>query len=346
MPKTRSLLLLLTGLLVSACTVGVPGRPVAVPSPTRPKPAKPPLTLVLLTPGGTDPVSKKLIQATKDYTAKHKGKLTELVTTGNPQNDGPFLTRAVQQKPTVVITTTLAVDKLMPLVLQNVRQQFLVIGSCPGKTVPSNLTCTDTRDHEGVFLMGAEAGLLSSTGKVGAVVAVNNIPPLKRFSVPFGQGAAAGKPGTTYQEAVVGGNGFNEPARAGQAAASLAASHVMTSAFGGNPGVFQAAKSGGFGVFGMDEGDCAAGDGVVVDSLVAHPDIVINDVLDAIDAGQGGRLRSYGLKENALSLHSLEADVSSSKCTVAAKPEVIAQVRDLREKIVTGELTVADPANS
>jgi basic membrane protein A len=348
MLKTRPLFLLaglLAGLLLTACTSAVTGRPVAVPNPTKPKP---PLSLVLLMPSLTDPQSKRLVQAVTDYAKEHKGKLERITTSGSTNGDGPFLTRAIQQKPTVVIVSSVvAVDKLAAAVAANNKQQFLLLGSCLGKNLPPNLTCTDTREHEGVYLMGIEAGLLTTTGKVGAVVAANNIPQLKRFSVPFGQGAAASRPGTTYQEALVGtGNSFSDPVAAGQAATSLGASHVMTSAFGGNPGVFQAAQAGGFGVFGMDESDCAADSATVVDSLVVHPEVVIKDSLDAIDAGGGGQLRSYGLKEKVVSLHSLEPDVAASKCAIAGKSDVIAKVGEFREKIVSGELKIADPASS
>ncbi|MEV4315982.1 BMP family ABC transporter substrate-binding protein [Actinocrispum sp. NPDC049592] len=345
MPRTRTLLPLLSCLL-TACTVAVPGTPVAVPNPKKPKP---PLTIVLISPPGTDPAGKKLADAVKAYAAKRKGKVTELKTTGNPSTDGTVLSRAAQQKATVVVVAaTVAADKLAPAIMSNTKQKFLVIGNCLGGTPPAHMTCTQNRDQEGVFLLGAEAGLLSTTGKVGSVVAVNTIPELKRFSAPFGQGAAAAKPGTTFQEAAIGtgtdGRAFNDPVKAGQLATQLGASHVMTSAFGGNAGVFQAAKAGGFGVFGMLEQDCADGGGTVVDTLVSHPDVVIKDAMDAIDAGQPGRLRSYGLKENALSVHALEADVATAQCTIAGKAEVIAKVRELREKIVTGELAVADPA--
>ncbi len=345
MPRTRTLLPLLSCLL-TACTVAVPGTPVAVPNPKKPKP---PMTIVLLSPPGTDPAGQKLTDAVKAYAAKQKGKLTELKTSGNPSSDVSLLSRAVQQKSSVIVVTSYVLpDKLAAIVAQNPKQKFLAISTCVGATPPANLTCTQPRDHEGVFLLGAEAGLLSSTGKVGSVVAVTSIPELKRFSAPFGQGAATAKPGTTFQEAAIGtgtdGRAFNDPVKAGQLATQLGASHVMTSAFGGNTGVFQAAKAGGFGVFGMLEPDCADGQGTVVDSLVSHPDVVIKDALDAIDAGQPGRLRSYGLKENALSVHALEADVAATQCTIAGKAEVIAKVRELREKIVTGELTVADPA--
>lgn len=343
MLKTR-LLVLLPVLALAACTSQVTGRPVAVPNPTKPKP---PTTIALLLPDAKDATTRSIRRGVEEYAKQHKAKLEYTATTGNPTTDAPLQSRAVAKKPTVVIFSLGAVDKFLALAMQNPKQKFLFLDNCLGGkgTPPANVTCTDSRDHEGVYLMGAEAGLLTTTGKVGAVIAMDNIPALKRFSVPFGQGAAASKPGTAYQEAVIGqgGDAFNDPVGAGRAATSLAASHVMTSAFGGNPGVFQAAKAGGFGVFGMTPEDCQAGQGVVVDSLVKHMDVVVKDSLTAIEAGRSGEARSYGFKEKALSLSSLEPDAAASACTGATKPDVVGKVGELRDKIASGEVKVTDP---
>ncbi|MFD1047075.1 BMP family ABC transporter substrate-binding protein, partial [Kibdelosporangium lantanae] len=185
MSKRLPLVALLLGLL-AACTKAVAGQPVAVPNPTKPKP---PLLLVTVLPTGDDPQFTQIKKAVEDYAAAHHGTAKTIVTSASPDNSAQLAISAIRQHPTVLVMATPNTQKLATLVTTYSTQQFLIVNTCTGKTPPKNVTCTDTRDHEGVYLMGVEAGLLTSTGKVGAVVSSNTIPQLKRYSVPFGRGA-------------------------------------------------------------------------------------------------------------------------------------------------------------
>jgi basic membrane protein A len=50
------------------------------------------------------------------------------------------------------------------------------------------------------------------------------------------------------------------------------------------------------------------------------------------------------LKEGAVNLTALEANAAASQCVAAAEPTVIAAVAAVRDKIVAGQLVIADPA--
>jgi basic membrane protein A len=153
------------------------------------------------------------------------------------------------------------------------------------------------------YLLGVEAGLLSPTGRLGAVVSMD-IPILKRFYVPIGQGAAAVKPGATMTPVfLAGGSQFADPPAAEGAAKQLGASHVMALAF-----------------------------------------IAVAGGLKAIASNSGGTPKSYGLKEKGISLVSLEPDAAQSQCTVVGRQDVVGKVEEVREKIISGELRVEDPA--
>jgi basic membrane protein A len=53
---------------------------------------------------------------------------------------------------------------------------------------------------------------------------------------------------------------------------------------------------------------------------------------------------SYGLKDGAVNLTALEANAASSACVAATEPAVMAAVAAVRDKIVAGQLVIADPA--
>jgi basic membrane protein A len=53
---------------------------------------------------------------------------------------------------------------------------------------------------------------------------------------------------------------------------------------------------------------------------------------------------SYGLKDGAVNLTALEEGAAASQCVAAADPAVMAAVAAVRDKIVSGQLVIADPA--
>jgi basic membrane protein A len=307
----------------------------------------PALVLVTPNPVGVNDFLKLAVQGVEESAKKHNGSQKVFQST-DPASIQQNLAAAVREKPAVVVAVGFNfADAIAAEAEQNPSQKFLFVDSCTTKPFP-NVTCAVFREHEGSYLAGAEAGLLSKSGKVGAIVVLDT-PQFRRFSEPFGQGAAKAKPGTTMTPLYIGGaNPFNDPARAKALAATLAGQgvdHVMGAASAaGNPGVFEAAKQGGFFAYGVDVDQCPLSQGQVVDNVIKRTDVVIGDGVDAILSGQSGQTKSYGLKENGVSLTGLES--SSSQCVVAGHPDVLTKVRELRDQIVSGAITVDDPAKS
>ena len=62
-----------------------------------------------------------------------------------------------------------------------------------GQTLPPNLTALEFKEHEGSFLVGALAALLTKTGKVGFVGGME-IPLIKKFEAGYRAGALAANP--------------------------------------------------------------------------------------------------------------------------------------------------------
>ncbi|MFD3933042.1 BMP family ABC transporter substrate-binding protein [Streptomyces sp. NPDC058614] len=228
------------------------------------------------------------------------------------------------------------------------KQQFLVIDACTTKTY-KNVSCATFREHEGVYLAGAEAGLLSESGKVGAVDVLDT-PQFRRYSDPFAAGAKKVAPKTTASTRFVGGQSpFDDSARAKEQANALLSGgtdQIMAAAAAGNYGVFEAAKAKGAYAYGVDVNQCTSAPGTVVDNVIKKTDVAVEEGIKQVLDGNTGKTISYGLKEGGISLTGLEDGVDTSKCVIADHKDVLTKVEALRDQIVSGELKVDDPAAS
>ncbi|WP_371550885.1 BMP family ABC transporter substrate-binding protein [Streptomyces sp. NBC_00554] len=228
------------------------------------------------------------------------------------------------------------------------KQQFLVIDACTTKTF-KNVSCATFREHEGVYLAGAEAGLLSESGKVGAVDVLDT-PQFRRYSDPFAAGAKKVAPKTTASTRFVGGQSpFDDSARAKEQANALLSGgtdQIMAAAAAGNYGVFEAAKAKGAYAYGVDVNQCTSAPGTVVDNVIKKTDVAVEEGIKQVLVGNTGKTISYGLKEGGISLTGLEDGVDTSKCVIADHKDVLTKVEALRDQIVSGELKVDDPAAS
>ncbi|MGH4030734.1 BMP family ABC transporter substrate-binding protein [Actinomycetota bacterium Odt1-20B] len=228
------------------------------------------------------------------------------------------------------------------------KQQFLLVDACTKKAY-ANVTCAVFREHEAVYLAGAEAGLLTKSDKVGAVDVLDT-SQFRRYSEPFAAGAKKVNPKVRAETLYVGGQSpFNDPARAKEQAATLGSSRtdqVMAAAAGGNTGIFQAAKAAAFQAYGVDANQCPGSGGVVVDNVLKKTDVALEKGVAQILGGKGGTTVSYGLKEGGMSLTGLEPGLADSQCLIAkaGNADVLKRVQALREDIVAGKLKVDDPA--
>ncbi len=257
------------------------------------------------------------------------------------------LDAAIAAQPDVIVAVGFEfVDSISALAPQNPDQNFLFVDACIPEELP-NVACAVFREHEAVFLAGAEAGLLTETDKVGAVVALDT-PQIRRFSDPFGVGAEYVNPEVEFTPLYVGGqNPFNDPGRAKEQALSLANAGVdimIASSAGGNSGVFDAAQSADFLAFGVDTNQCPSAPEHIIDNVTKEVDVVISSSVQEILDGNTSGVTSYGLADGGVSLTSLEDGFAESQCVITEYPDVIEQVKIIRDKIISGEITVDDPA--
>lgn len=253
---------------------------------------------------------------------------------------------AVREAPAVVVGVSFQLEDVFSTVpVDNPDQQFLLVDGCPDPR-PANVTCARFREHEAAYLAGVEAGLLTESGSIGVVAALDS-PFIRRWVDSFALGAASVNPGVTSTPLFVGGdNPFGDPARGAAQAQVLAdsgADQVLAAASGSNAGVFEVAGRGGFQVFGVDVNECPSTPGRVVDNVLKKVDVALGGAVADVLAGRGGGDLVFGLAEDGVGVTALEPDVASSQCLVADRPDVIARVQEVRQGIVDGTITVPDP---
>jgi basic membrane protein A len=256
------------------------------------------------------------------------------------------LDAAIREKPSIIIGVTFSVlDQFTEAAADNPDQQFLLIDTSAEEPT-DNLTAAVFKEYEATYLTGVEAGLLTETNNVGVVASLDT-PFIHRWVDPFFAGAESVDPGVKTAAQYVGGdNPFGDQARAKAQAQILAdggADYIQAASSGGNIGVFEAAAESGFKAFGVDTNQCLDSPGNVVDNAIKRVDVaLVNSVGDILDGKTGG-FTAYGLAEGGVGLTGLEDDVADSTCLIADHPDVIEQVKKVRDQIVSGEITVTDP---
>ncbi len=259
------------------------------------------------------------------------------------------LEAAIAEAPEVIVMLGFQfADVAKELAEQNPQQKFLLIDTFV-EGAPENLYQATFREQEPSYLLGVEAGMLTQSGKVGSVVSLD-IPLLKKYSDGFAEGAKSVKPDVeTVAPQVIGGdNPFADPARGKEQALAFAATgvdQVFAVGAASNGGIIEAATERGFSAYGVDANQCPMAPGSVVDGTVKSVDRVIETVVGEIMDGTSAAdaTTSFGLAEEGMTIVSLTEDAAESQCTVMENPEVLEKVEQVRDDIVSGEITVTDP---
>lgn len=256
------------------------------------------------------------------------------------------LEAAVEEAPDVIVLTTFEFTELSAeFAAANPDQAFILIDACPEEP-PANLACGVFREHEGAYLLGIEAGLLTESNQIGSVVALD-IPFLHRWSDSFALGAESVNPEVEDSQVFIGGdNPFSDPARAKEQALSLAAQgadNIFAVGAGSNGGIFEAAQEEGFLTYGVDVNQCPEAPGQIVDNNLKLVDVVVETLIDQVLEGSAENFNSFGLAEGGTGVIALQDDVADSECVIADHPEIIEQVKETAQQIIDGSLEVPDP---
>jgi basic membrane protein A len=195
-------------------------------------------------------------------------------------------------------------------------------------------------EHEGSYLVGAVAGLLSKTGKVGFVGGME-IPLIKRFNMGYVAGVKAVAPNATVVTNYVGINSsaWANPSRGKELALGQYGSGVdviFHAAGASGIGVFDAAEEQKKFVIGCDSNQNGLKPGLVATSMLKRVDNAVYDVIKRQLAGEfKAGVHVYGLKDQGI-------DYAVDENNEALIAPIRSKIEDLKKKIVAGEIKVPD----
>lgn len=209
----------------------------------------------------------------------------------------------------------------------------------PGDTLPPNLVALKFREEEGSFLVGALAGLLTKTNKVGFVGGME-IPLIRKFQAGYVAGVKAVNPKAQVLVKYAGTtpSAFKDPTKGKELA--FAEYHA------GADIIFHASGSTGFGVFeagrelkklaiGVDSDQYDEAPGVVLTSMVKRVDTAVFEMIREVKAGQWTPgVREFGVKDQGVSW------VYDERNKALIPDAVKARVDSLQAAIVAGSIRV------
>ncbi len=276
------------------------------------------------------------------------GVQTRVVESTDPTSLQNNLRAAAQQRPDLIVANSFdSVQAIEQLSRQFPEQRWaLVDAAIEGN---DNVQGILFREHEGMYLVGAAFGLLASgeydgfprSSAVGFVGAVDN-PVVRRFSNGFEQGVEAEGDGARVVTGF--GSSFNDPATSKELALAQrgrGARYVAGAAAAGNSGVFEAAAERDFFTSGVDVDERERDPEHILTSMVKRSDQAVRQAVCSVAEGSfRGGPQDFGVAEDAVGPEFLvlpEGELSAPSRLPAPVQE---RLRELKEQISSGELTV------
>ncbi|MCL4540395.1 MAG: BMP family ABC transporter substrate-binding protein [Bacteroidetes bacterium] len=174
------------------------------------------------------------------------------------------------------------------------------------KAVPKNLIPIEFRENEGSFLVGAIAGLMTKTDKVGFIGGMES-PLIRKFQAGYEAGVKYVNPKCKVLVAYAGvtGEAFKNPAKGKELALSQysqGADIIYHAAGVTGLGVFEAAREMNKYAIGVDMDQWNEAPGHVLTSMVKKGDVAVYKIIKEWKAGKfaGGEPMIFGLKDNGV----------------------------------------------
>ncbi len=324
-------------------------QPTAAPATQAPTTSAPQASFVYISPNpiGVD-AFLQLGQTGLEVAGKKWNAKTQVMEATDPTSRQEDVQAAVNNNATIVIVFGFEFNDIITSIAPTApNTKFLIVDQCISNP-PANVYCATSLEYEAAFLIGVEAAMLTKTNHIG-VIGAQDIPFLHRHTVGFTEGAKYINPNVTVDVLWIGGNNpFSDPVRAKQQAlvmASAGVDQIFAAASGSNLGIFEAAQEKGFDAYGADINQCTLQPGFVVDNLLKHADVEMEQSIDAIMQNTSTKSMVYGLKSGGIGLIAQQAgDLTSTKCLVANHPDVIQKVNEVAQKIIDGTITLQDPS--
>jgi basic membrane protein A len=210
----------------------------------------------------------------------------------------------------------------------------------PNKTIPPNLIALEFKEEEGSFLVGAIAGLMTKSNKVGFVGGMES-PLIKKFQVSYEAGVKHVNPSCQVLIGYAGvtGDAFKNPGRGkelaiGQYSAGVDIIYHASGVTG--LGVFEAARETKKFAIGVDSDQNDEAPGFIITSMVKAVDIAVFETIREVKASTftGGRVETFGLKSKGVDY------IYSDKNKNMIPDDVRKKVEQIRVDIIDGKITI------
>lgn len=274
---------------------------------------------------------------------------TKVLQAQDPTTRQQDVTEAINSGATLVIVIGFEFNDIITKVApQNPKVQFLIVDQCITNP-PKNVRCATFREYEDTYLLGVAAGKLTKTNRIGAIGA-QDIPFLHRYTDAFVEGARSVNPKIKADIRWIANDesGFSDPAKAKEEALTMAANgddQVMAAGAASNLGVFAAAKAKNFFAYGVDVNQCPLAPGHVVDNAVKKVNVAMVTAIGEIIRGRGPQVATYGVRSGGMTLTTLDSKTpGKTQCVLARHPAVVALIKRVRGRIISGQIKLKDPA--
>ena len=266
----------------------------------------------------------------------------------DPNQLAANLRAAVQAKPDLIVANSFdSVETITGLAKQSPDQKWALVDAAV-EDAP-NVRGILFKENEGMYLIGAAYALLAKGGQgdfpaspsVGFVGAIDNALVRRWYN-----GYAQGVKDTNASTKVLSGwgNSFNDPATSKELALSQnskGAKYIAGVAAAGNSGVFEAAADRDFFTSGVDIDERSKDPEHILTSMVKRSDQAVKQaVCDVAEDRFKGGAQALGIKENAVGPEFLTLPAEELKEPSKLPEEVQTQLKDLKEQISSGEITV------
>ncbi|WP_088225971.1 BMP family ABC transporter substrate-binding protein [Desulfosporosinus sp. FKB] len=205
----------------------------------------------------------------------------------------------------------------------------------------SNISSLVFNEHEGSFLVGALAGMMTKTNKVGAIPAMD-IPFLNRFTVAYAQGAKYTNPNVQVVVQPIGSDfsSFNDPAKAKSIALTMynqGVDIIYHAAGGSGSGLFEAAKETKKYAIGCNSDQDYMAQGLVLTSMMKRVDVAVYDSIKGIvDKNFKTGTNTYGVANGGIGI----TDMKYTKDLIGA--DKLKKLDDIKKGIIDGTIKVTD----
>jgi basic membrane protein A and related proteins len=197
------------------------------------------------------------------------------------------------------------------------------------------------QEHEGAYVVGAIAAMISKTGKIGFVGGMD-IPLIRRFELGYEAGAKMINPQVAVLANYVGvtSAAWNNPPKGKELAVSqyeAGADIIFAAAGASGLGVFDAAEDKKKFVIGVDANQDWVKPGLVLTSMLKRVDEAVYSTIDEARAGRfTGGVKQFGLANQGVDY---SVDQYNSKILTE---QVRQRAEGLKADIIAGKITVPD----